>query len=171
MSLSCCPHMWRVKDNVNTNTSIVSTEAPTVHCSALTDIFPLSNVTDLTMQNDRVAYADVRNLWPVSMATQLLPVSRSNLSRKYKFVSCCRLLHLLCGWRRNYTKWFVRHHYNYKCQLINSVLYMWLALMKMGRGACKIWNKKGPLSNPEFLATFYWFTSCTTALHHQGNAL
>lgn len=46
LSLSCCLHMWRVKDNANTNTSIVSAEAPTVHCSALTDIFPLSNVTD-----------------------------------------------------------------------------------------------------------------------------
>lgn len=91
LSFSCCPHMWRVKDNVNTNTSIVSAEAPTVHCSALTDIFPLSNVTDLTMQNDRVAYADVRNLWPVSMATQLLPKLSEGLRKKIIIQICVSL--------------------------------------------------------------------------------
>lgn len=97
-------------------------------------------------------------------SSQTVPRSAQNRNKNLCLVASC--------WRRNHTKWFVRHRYNSTCQIINRALYVWLALMKVGGGeTCKISNKKALLSNPEFLATFDWFTSCTTALHHQGDAL
>lgn len=63
-----------------------------VHCSALTDFFfPFVQRDGSTMQNGRVAYADVRDLWPVSMATQLLPKLSQDRRKILKIETCVSL--------------------------------------------------------------------------------